>query len=377
MRRLQSGCRQKRALLRNGQASEEGHVGSCPFAVNLLRPWRAHLYGSAWLRIRLASCSRLICSAGASTPVLRDWLLTHSRAYTARDAVWRELILRARLDGPAWVVAAAGMALPALRRCAGQLRVGWSGDAHDIDAEILTAFLAALRDGWTCPSQRHTRRCAWPRGGLGSSCVRVSVRRCPSTMWSTWSGLALPPFPTAILTCWCSGRSGWGCSTPAMSSPTSICGWAGGRSSNRRRYGHIRRRAAHAGATHRRAHRPCSGQRAAHRCGVPTGRCGTRRERHPPGTDPRRGRHRRCGPSNRDCGGCGRLTIGYCRGPDLTVGPAVVRDRCVASPTRPPHTRARHRQRGRGRHPMPGGVASWSRASRQATCVPPPGAYSG
>ncbi|MEO3780492.1 hypothetical protein ABGB16_27495 [Micromonospora sp. B11E3] len=79
-------------------------------------------------------------------PALRDWLLTHPRAYTARDAVWRDLVLRARLDGPAWVVAAAGMALPALRRCAGQLRVGWSGDAHDIDAEILTGFLAALRD---------------------------------------------------------------------------------------------------------------------------------------------------------------------------------------------------------------------------------------
>ncbi|MCW3818611.1 hypothetical protein ONA91_29650 [Micromonospora sp. DR5-3] len=85
--------------------------------------------------------------AGVMTlPALRDWLLTHPRAYTARDAVWRKLVLRARLDGPAWVVAAAGMAMPALRRCAGQLRVGWSGEAHDIDAEILTGFLAALRD---------------------------------------------------------------------------------------------------------------------------------------------------------------------------------------------------------------------------------------
>ncbi|MFC0505040.1 hypothetical protein [Micromonospora costi] len=79
-------------------------------------------------------------------PTLRRWLLTHPRAYAARDAVWRQLVLRARLEGPAWVVAAAGMALPALRRCAGQLRAGWSGDAYDIDAEILTGFLAALRD---------------------------------------------------------------------------------------------------------------------------------------------------------------------------------------------------------------------------------------
>jgi hypothetical protein len=35
-------------------------------------------------------------------PALRDWLLRHPRprAYPARDAVWRELISRARLDGP-------------------------------------------------------------------------------------------------------------------------------------------------------------------------------------------------------------------------------------------------------------------------------------
>ena len=79
-------------------------------------------------------------------PVLQTWLLEHPHAYTVRDAVWAELIRRARLDGPAWVVAATAMAMPALRRCAGQLRSGWSGDAHDLDAEILTGFLTALRD---------------------------------------------------------------------------------------------------------------------------------------------------------------------------------------------------------------------------------------
>ena len=79
-------------------------------------------------------------------PALQTWLLKHPRAYPMRDAVWRELIRRARLDGPAWVVAATAMAMPALRRYAGQLRTGWSGDAHDLDAEVLTGFLAALRD---------------------------------------------------------------------------------------------------------------------------------------------------------------------------------------------------------------------------------------
>ncbi|WP_433281721.1 hypothetical protein [Micromonospora sp. CA-244673] len=79
-------------------------------------------------------------------PALRDWLLRHPQAYALRDGVWRELIRRARLDGPAWVIAAVGMAMPALRRYAGQLCAGYDGDPDDIDAEILTGFLTALRD---------------------------------------------------------------------------------------------------------------------------------------------------------------------------------------------------------------------------------------
>ncbi len=79
-------------------------------------------------------------------PALRDWLLAHPRAYPARDMVWRELIRRARLHGPAWVIAAVGMAMPALRRYAGRLCAGYPGDPDDVDAEILTGFLTALRD---------------------------------------------------------------------------------------------------------------------------------------------------------------------------------------------------------------------------------------
>ena len=77
---------------------------------------------------------------------LRDWLLEHPRAYPQRDAVWRELIRRARLCGPQWVIAAVGMAMPALSRVAGQLAAGYPGDPIDIDAEVLTGFLEALRD---------------------------------------------------------------------------------------------------------------------------------------------------------------------------------------------------------------------------------------
>jgi hypothetical protein len=79
-------------------------------------------------------------------PTLGQWLLQHPRAYTVRDVVWRELIRRARLDGPEWVIAATALAMPALRRYAGHLRTGWAGDAYDLDAEILTGFLTGLRD---------------------------------------------------------------------------------------------------------------------------------------------------------------------------------------------------------------------------------------
>ena len=81
-----------------------------------------------------------------SLPALRRWLLKHPRSYEARDAVWVELIRRARLNGPAWVITATALAMPSLRRYAGQLRRGWSGEAYDLDAEILTGFLTALRD---------------------------------------------------------------------------------------------------------------------------------------------------------------------------------------------------------------------------------------
>ncbi|SCL20503.1 hypothetical protein GA0074692_0885 [Micromonospora pallida] len=78
--------------------------------------------------------------------VLRDWLLKHPGEYLGRDAVWRELVLRARLRGKEWTIAAVGMAMPALVRIAGQLSAGYRGDPADIGNEVLTGFLEALRD---------------------------------------------------------------------------------------------------------------------------------------------------------------------------------------------------------------------------------------
>jgi len=76
---------------------------------------------------------------------LRRLLLAPATAEHVRDAVWRELVTRARRGGPAWVVCAVNMALPGLRATAGQLTAGWHGDTADLDSELLTGFLCRLK----------------------------------------------------------------------------------------------------------------------------------------------------------------------------------------------------------------------------------------
>jgi len=77
---------------------------------------------------------------------LRD-LLVHDPqvAYPAIDAAWHQLIDHARTWGPAWVLAAVGMALPALSGMARRLTAGHAGQAEDIESELLAGFLQALR----------------------------------------------------------------------------------------------------------------------------------------------------------------------------------------------------------------------------------------
>src|SRR5213076_8165 len=76
---------------------------------------------------------------------LRELLLLPQTAVPVRDAVWRELVTRARRDGPAWMVAVVGIAMPGLRRMAGVLAAGWRGDAADLDAELLVGFVERLK----------------------------------------------------------------------------------------------------------------------------------------------------------------------------------------------------------------------------------------
>jgi len=76
---------------------------------------------------------------------LRVLLLHPSTSACARNQVWAELVRRARAGDPAWTVALAGIAMPGLRRAVGSLAAAWRGDPADLQSEVLTGFLAAVR----------------------------------------------------------------------------------------------------------------------------------------------------------------------------------------------------------------------------------------
>jgi hypothetical protein len=76
---------------------------------------------------------------------LKKILIDNATPRPVRDAVWRELVIRARRDGPAWVIATVGIAMPGLRRTAGMLAKGWPGDSSDRDGELLIGFVDRLR----------------------------------------------------------------------------------------------------------------------------------------------------------------------------------------------------------------------------------------
>jgi hypothetical protein len=74
---------------------------------------------------------------------LQAVLLRPSTSYATRDAVWRELIDRARRGDERWVIGAAGILMPGLRRVAHRLAVR-EVDAAEVDAQVVLGFLEAL-----------------------------------------------------------------------------------------------------------------------------------------------------------------------------------------------------------------------------------------
>lgn len=76
---------------------------------------------------------------------LRALLLDGTLAREVRDRVWRQVIREAR-DNEEWMVAALGLAMPALRSCAKQLCEGLDRhQADEVRAELVAGFVAAVR----------------------------------------------------------------------------------------------------------------------------------------------------------------------------------------------------------------------------------------
>ena len=145
---------------------------------------------------------------------LRVLLLHPATSARARNQVWAELVRRARAGDPAWTVGLAGIAMPGLRRAAGRLAAAWRGDPADLQAEILTGFLAAVRaldpdDLESVPLASRLVWAAW-RAGQQHACADAgwasrrrdlpggtTGRTCPGAT-RTWS--SPPPSASGILT---------------------------------------------------------------------------------------------------------------------------------------------------------------------------------
>jgi len=100
---------------------------------------------------------------------LKVLLLHPSVGPAARNKVWAELIRRARAGSPAWTVGLVGVAMPGLRRATASLAAAYHGQAADLEGEVLTGFLAAMRaldldDLDRVPLASRLCRAAWRAG---------------------------------------------------------------------------------------------------------------------------------------------------------------------------------------------------------------------
>lgn len=75
---------------------------------------------------------------------LRVTMLKPQTGRHAKDAVWSKLVRRAQDVGEPWITAAIGMAMPALKKIAGDTARYFHGDISDLDSEIVEGFLHAL-----------------------------------------------------------------------------------------------------------------------------------------------------------------------------------------------------------------------------------------
>ncbi|BCJ61641.1 hypothetical protein [Micromonospora endophytica] len=97
---------------------------------------------------------------------LRTLVKLHRYDSDTTDKLWRQLAHHARDWGPAWVVGAIGVALPALTHLAAKISRGRPQHADDVDSEVLAGFLHALRTADLDTPRLWLRLCwaAWRAG---------------------------------------------------------------------------------------------------------------------------------------------------------------------------------------------------------------------
>ncbi len=103
---------------------------------------------------------------------LRELLLYERYDSDTTDALWRQLAHHARHWGPAWVVGAIGVALPALTHLAAKISRRDARHADDVDSEVLAGFLQALRTAELDPPRLWLRLC-WAAWRAGAAVVKA------------------------------------------------------------------------------------------------------------------------------------------------------------------------------------------------------------
>jgi hypothetical protein len=120
---------------------------------------------------------------------LRVLLLHPATTARARNRVWAELVRRARAGDPAWVIGLTGIALPGLRRAVASLAGTYRGDPADLQSEVLTGFLAAMRgldldDLESVPLASRLCWAAWRAGqALAYADAGYAARRRSLSVW--------------------------------------------------------------------------------------------------------------------------------------------------------------------------------------------------
>jgi hypothetical protein len=75
---------------------------------------------------------------------LRVLVLKRQASKQVKDLVWSHLVQMTRVRADPWLLAAAGMMVPGLKRIAARLGPYYPGDSCDLDSEIVEAFLDTL-----------------------------------------------------------------------------------------------------------------------------------------------------------------------------------------------------------------------------------------